>query len=198
MLNGPLVDIQQAEHLLRRAHHFTVRLVYDGPNAANASGRSFKYWQTVWSGAGDAVISWGRIGAAGQSQRKPVDGAIDRAHTKLNKGYAYDAGTGVLASKESERRLDRAPRPVLTFAERIARSALSVTTLDGVLEASALHGWVPFDVGGLDLGRQLADQRLMVGFDGRLYVDRQARCWIAGREGSGRWMFGQLHAGGSV
>lgn len=172
MIDAPLVTAAFAESaLVAQSSPFLVRLVYDGPNAANASGRSFKYWQASWSGAGDAVVTWGRIGTPGQSQRKPVAEALDRARSKYRKGYAYDAGTGVARRSFVSSR-------GLTLAERAARSTRRSTTLEGVLDLAAVHGWVPFDV--------------PEEIDGQVYVDRMAGCWLVGKDVRGEWWYGRL------
>jgi hypothetical protein len=79
-----------------------VRLVFVGPNAANASGRSDKWWEATHSTDpsvhAPTMIRWGRTGAQGQGAAMAPAPALTRAHDKIMKGgYVYDYTVRVAA-----------------------------------------------------------------------------------------------------
>lgn len=70
----------------REGRRWCLRLEFYGYNPKNKSGHSEKFWQL--EGEGMAVTRrWGRFGTKGQSMADSLCSALDKAVTKMAKGY---------------------------------------------------------------------------------------------------------------
>lgn len=129
------VSVEEALRLSVVGKPWRVRLVFDGANAANKSGKSNKWWQAASSpfdpGSG-ALVSWGAAGSNGQVSRSDSDSAIARAADKLRKGYRYapDAGS---------------PTRIESLQELVNRATFLSCTRDRMICLAGENGWIRFD-----------------------------------------------------
>lgn len=186
MLNAPLTDIDTARGI-GASRPWRVRLVWDGPNADNASGESSKYWQATHDGSGQVELRWGSLGSKGQSKRGVgISSALTKARSKLrsrSRSYILDLPTAAqrAATAAGGRTVAKAPRrpsaPVLRAKQ------MPGLTLDGLLDMTALRGLILID-NGIDLSGRIPGLPV-----GNLYIDRHGKMWLIVRGQSPESMF---------
>lgn len=86
------LTLSDAEAIALRQRPWTIRLEFTGPNPANASGVSRKYWYATGRGQQEPVeVSWGALGQAPQHQLVNWTDLCTRVAEKLAKGYDWEA-----------------------------------------------------------------------------------------------------------
>lgn len=98
-------------------------LVFIGPNPANISGMSAKFYRVRGNPTGGAVVTWGRVGTSGQSMFTSLLDAERKIAQKRRKGYV-DADGSVTIS------VNASPAPALTLPDRADIAAYTVMTFD--------------------------------------------------------------------
>jgi hypothetical protein len=145
-----------------------VRLVFVGPNAQNASGRSDKWWEAtskhregrwVVPGLANAVTRWGANGSLGQSKDATSGEAFRKAREKIAKGYVYDDAIRVAA-----------PPPPASLQDLVDRAPWREVTRDALLLTVAREGLVATGIEAMwRAPRAEAPVSTYLATDGKLY-----------------------------
>jgi hypothetical protein len=84
------LTIHDAEQIAGRNRPWSFRLEYVGPNGANLSGSSSKFWYATGRGLSEPVeTGWGAIGSAPQTKLVGWQELRAKVADKLSKGYDY-------------------------------------------------------------------------------------------------------------
>lgn len=95
MARLPLVSLPKGKDGFNRGAPFQILLEFQGGNAENKSGRSWKWWCLTYRGGSSIECNWGKRGNPGR--KTPLDYEPRKAWKKVNEklanGYRYAKGT---------------------------------------------------------------------------------------------------------
>lgn len=157
-VGSEIVSLVEARKRAGDARPWRVRLVFQGPNAANASGRSDKWWEAECS-ASSLSIRWGATGTKGQSMTAESSfDVLRRAESKRAKGYVETLTAPV--------------RPVVSLQELVDRATWRLDSIQKAFFLAGEHGLVALSL-GIDVWlRSGQDRRPVISYvaaDGSLW-----------------------------
>lgn len=129
-------------------------LVFIGPNPKNASGTSSKFYRLrPGSKPYTVLVTYGRIGAAGQTIEYDQGTARAKLHEKLRKGYVYAEDPALPAPKAPARRTSawelaqtttwKSGMTFDTFIGVLAsKEAIELTTSEDGIRLYLSRGWL--------------------------------------------------------
>lgn len=172
-LDIPISTISEARRAARIGRAWRVRLTFEGPNPANLSGRSSKWWEASCPGGSGytAAVRWGVIGGKGQEQaRVDTMSALDRAEEKERRGYAQQVGSSVPRTVASQ---------TSSFASLVSTATWRPVDLSRLGILAGERGLVRLDLPGADAEVDGQPAIPYLAADGALYgVARAGDCYL--------------------
>ena len=152
----PVLDISDAESIAGRHRPWTIRMEFTGPNPANTSGSSSKYWYATGRSIHEKVeIGWGAIGSAPQHQLIDWPELRIRVSDKQSSGYKWcntpyiRMSPGGIASVTGVPQVVtqplKPPKPIVTKASG------KVTVLVIARSGTVVTGYKALDANGLEI-----------------------------------------------
>lgn len=148
-VGSEIVSVGEAWTRERAGWPWRIRLVFQGPNRANVSGRSDKWWEAEkFAGRVEVVIRWGATGTNGQAGTAASGGdALRRAAGKVAKGYVET--------------LTVPARPVVSLQELVDRATWRFGEIEKAFFLAGEHGLVALSL-GIDVWLRPGAERLAV------------------------------------
>lgn len=151
-VGSEIVSLPEAWRRESAGWPWRVRLVFQGENRANVSGRSDKWWEAerVLHGQGPSTyaVRWGATGTNGQSgTASSGNDALRRAESKVAKGYVETLTAPV--------------RPVVSLQDLVDRATWRFGEIERAFFLAGEHGLVALSL-GIDVWLRPRAERLAV------------------------------------